>query len=61
MTVEYYSSINMNNVTLILQAVGRGERQASEELLPLVYEELRQLAAAECPANPPGIPCNRPH
>ncbi len=36
----------MNNVTLILQAVGRGERQASEELLPLVYEELRRLAAA---------------
>ena len=36
----------MNNVTLILQAVGRGERQASEELLPLVYEELRRLATA---------------
>ncbi len=36
----------MSNVTLILQAVGRGESQASEELLPLVYEELRRLAAA---------------
>lgn len=36
----------MKDVTLILQAVGRGEQQASEELLPLVYEELRRLAAA---------------
>lgn len=35
----------MNDVTLILQAVGRGEKQASEELLPLVYDELRRLAA----------------
>lgn len=36
----------MNDITLMLQAVGRGEKQASEELLPLVYEELRRLAAA---------------
>ncbi len=35
----------MNDITLILQAVGRGENQASEELLPLVYGELRRLAA----------------
>jgi RNA polymerase sigma factor (TIGR02999 family) len=36
----------MSDVTLILQAVGRGEKKASEELLPVVYEELRRLAAA---------------
>jgi RNA polymerase sigma factor (TIGR02999 family) len=30
----------------MLQAASRGERLASEELLPLVYEELRRLAAA---------------
>lgn len=36
----------MDNITLALQAVGRGEKPASEELLPLVYEELRRLAAA---------------
>ena len=36
----------MNDVTLILQAVSRGDRQASEDLLPLVYDELRRLAAA---------------
>ncbi len=36
----------MNEVTLLLEAVSRGEARASEELLPLVYEELRHLAAA---------------
>jgi len=34
----------MSEVTVVLQAVGRGERQSSDELLPLVYEELRRLA-----------------
>jgi RNA polymerase sigma factor (TIGR02999 family) len=36
----------MSDITLMLQAVARGERQASSDLLPLVYEELRRLAAA---------------
>jgi len=36
----------MSGITLMLQAVARGARQASSDLLPLVYEELRQLAAA---------------
>jgi RNA polymerase sigma factor (TIGR02999 family) len=36
----------MSEVTLLLEAVSRGEAHASEELLPLVYEELRHLAAA---------------
>jgi RNA polymerase sigma factor (TIGR02999 family) len=36
----------MSDVTLILEAVVRGEPLASEELLPLVYDELRQLANA---------------
>jgi len=36
----------MSDITVVLQAVARGERQASSDLLPLVYEELRQLAAA---------------
>jgi RNA polymerase sigma factor (TIGR02999 family) len=39
-------SKGMSEITLVLQAVGRGENRASEELLPLVYDELRQLAAA---------------
>lgn len=35
-----------NDVTLLLEAVARGEAVAGEKLLPLVYEELRGLAAA---------------
>jgi RNA polymerase sigma factor (TIGR02999 family) len=35
----------MSEITLMLQAIGRGEKRASEDLLPLVYAELRQLAA----------------
>jgi RNA polymerase sigma factor (TIGR02999 family) len=35
-----------NDVTLLLEAVARGEAVAGEKLLPLVYEELRGLAAS---------------
>jgi RNA polymerase sigma factor (TIGR02999 family) len=35
----------MNNETLILQAIEQGDRRAAAELLPLVYAELRRLAA----------------
>lgn len=35
----------MTDVTQILSAIERGHPQASEQLLPLVYEELRRLAA----------------
>lgn len=36
----------MSAITLMLQAAGRGESRASEELLPLVYDELRHVAEA---------------
>jgi len=36
----------MSDVTLILSAIQNGESCASEQLLPLVYEELRKLAMA---------------
>jgi RNA polymerase sigma factor (TIGR02999 family) len=36
----------MSDVTHILSAIEQGDPQASEQLLPLVYEELRKLAAA---------------
>ena len=36
----------MSDITLVLDAINRGERQAAEGLLPLVYDELRNLAAA---------------
>src|SRR3990172_6232538 len=35
----------MTDVTQILNALERGEVQAAEQLLPLVYDELRRLAA----------------
>jgi RNA polymerase sigma factor (TIGR02999 family) len=36
----------MSDITQVLQAIKHGDGRASEELLPLVYHELRQLAAA---------------
>lgn len=36
----------MNDITLMLESVSAGDRLASEQLLPVVYEELRRLAAA---------------
>ena len=35
----------MNDVTQILNAIERGDRQAAGELLPLIYDQLRKLAA----------------
>ena len=35
----------MSDITLVLQSVARGERKATEELFPLVYDELRRMAA----------------
>jgi RNA polymerase sigma factor (TIGR02999 family) len=37
----------MSDVTQILQAAQQGDPKAAQELLPLVYEELRKLAAAK--------------
>jgi RNA polymerase sigma factor (TIGR02999 family) len=44
----------MNEVTQILNAIENGDRQAAERLLPLVYDELRQLAAAKLADERPG-------
>lgn len=44
----------MSEITLLLAAVERGENRASEELLPLVYDELRHLAAARMAGEAPG-------
>jgi RNA polymerase sigma factor (TIGR02999 family) len=43
-----------SDVTKILEALGRGEPQAARELLPLVYEELRRLAARRLAQESPG-------
>jgi RNA polymerase sigma factor (TIGR02999 family) len=44
----------MSDVTRILNAIERGEAQATDELLPLVYEELRLLAAQKLSHEAPG-------
>ena len=44
----------MNDVTRILSAIERGDSRASEELLPLVYDELRKLAAQRLAQERPG-------
>ncbi len=40
--------------TRLLQAAARGDEHAAEELLPLVYGELRKLAQARLSKTPPG-------
>jgi RNA polymerase sigma factor (TIGR02999 family) len=45
---------DMNDVTLLLDRVQAGDPRAADELLPIVYEELRKLAAARMSALPPG-------
>lgn len=44
----------MNEVTRIINAIQQGDGQAAEELLPLVYEELRLLAAQKMSQEKPG-------
>ncbi len=41
-------------VTSVLQAARRGDRQAAAELLPLIYDELRDLARSRMAKLPPG-------
>lgn len=43
----------MSDVTRILSKLESGEQRASEELLPLVYDELRRLAAARMASERP--------
>ena len=44
----------MSDVTHILSAIEQGDPQAAEQLLPLVYDELRKLAAAKLTQEAPG-------
>src|SRR3954466_9221365 len=44
----------MTDVTQILSAIEQGDSQAADRLLPLVYDELRKLAAARLAAEKPG-------
>jgi len=44
----------MSQVTVMLNAIVAGDRQAAGELLPLVYQELRRLAARKLAGEKPG-------
>jgi len=44
----------MSEVTRILSAIGIGDPRAAEQLLPLVYDELRRLAAERMAQEKPG-------
>jgi RNA polymerase sigma factor (TIGR02999 family) len=44
----------MSEVTQILSAIEQGDPHAAEQLLPLVYDELRRLAAAKLAQEKPG-------
>ncbi len=42
------------DITRILQAAGQGDRQAAQDLLPLLYDELRRLAKSKLARESPG-------
>jgi RNA polymerase sigma factor (TIGR02999 family) len=44
----------MNDVSRLLSAIDQGDPQAAEQLLPLVYDELRALAAQKLARETPG-------
>src|SRR5438270_795120 len=48
----------MPDLTQLLDAAQQGDRRAAAELLPLVYDELRALAAAKMAAEAPGHTLN---
>jgi len=52
---ESEEGVANHEITLLLDAVGRGEAAASEELMPLVYDELRRLASGLLVRETPGV------
>jgi RNA polymerase sigma factor (TIGR02999 family) len=53
-TIRPLYSVVMSEVTKLLGAAAAGDRQAATDLLPLVYDELRKLAAARIASENPG-------
>ena len=48
------NSVGMSDVSRLIEAAAGGDPKAAAELLPLVYDELRQLAAARMAEEKPG-------
>jgi RNA polymerase sigma factor (TIGR02999 family) len=53
-SAEQYNFLGMNEISRILEQIQQGEPTAAEKLLPLVYDELRNLAAANLAREKPG-------
>jgi RNA polymerase sigma factor (TIGR02999 family) len=53
-TGSAFSSASMSEVTGILSAIEQGDPHAADQLLPLVYDELRKLAAQKLAQEKPG-------
>ena len=51
---SHHKANSMHNVTQILSAIEQGDPHAAEQLLPLIYDELRKLAAAKLIDEKPG-------
>ena len=51
---HWHSVSPMSDVTHILSAIEQGDPHAAEQLLPLVYDELRKLAAQKLTQEKPG-------
>ena len=49
-----HGALSMTDVTQILSQIESGDPSAAEQLLPLVYDELRKLAAAKLAQERPG-------
>ena len=43
---QHWTRESMSDVTLLLQRIRKGDREAIDELMPLVYGELRRIARA---------------
>src|SRR6516225_1998199 len=48
-------SLPMSNISRVLSAIEHGDPAAAGQLLPLVYEELRKLAAQKLAREPSGL------
>lgn len=54
MSAEHISAASSESFTLLLQRAESGDFSAAEKILPLVYDELRKLAAAKMAREAPG-------
>jgi len=54
LTCAAEAGFRMKELTKVLQSIESGEQRAAEEILSLIYDELRRLAAAKLASQGPG-------